>query len=44
MCSKALKGDQEALNDDVKACKGRREALKCDADALNGDGNGDGKR
>ena len=32
------KGEEEALNDDVKVCKGGREALKGDADALNGEG------
>ena len=32
------KGEEEALNDDVKVCKGGKEALKGDADALNGEG------
>ena len=32
------KGEEEALNDDVKVCKGGKEALKGDANALNGDG------
>ena len=31
------KGDEEALNDDPKVCKGGKEALKGEADALNGD-------
>ena len=32
------KGEEKALNDDVKVCKGGKEALKGDANASNGDG------
>ena len=32
----ALEGDEEALIDDVKACKGSKEVLKGNVDASNG--------
>ena len=35
---KKAKGEEKALNDDVKVCRGGKEALKGDANALNGDG------